>query len=355
MSMLGVCAQAQEETWIISGQSNACGRAALPGPNPDPKVQMFNGKQWVTAQEPLPSLNGSVGPWHAAALEVAAKGNLILRLMGYAEGGQPIKYWDEGQQGYTALAANIKQCGLGGGVFLWFQGESDAIGGMDISTYQAKLKDLVSRVRTVAKNPAMLAVIVQIGAYPGGPGDEKYMAIREAQRQFVIADGNALLLPAIGRAGDLHLTKEGYFELGKEIGRALLKVHYKQKDVNWPGPVLDAAVLAPDGKTAFAHFAEVKKLEGCEAADFGAGDAEGLVKCVKVVTENTRVALTLERAVRLPANLIYGFGQNPKATLVNEAGNRAPAVQLPLAPGAVPQDKPTAAPNGAGPVNAGKK
>jgi hypothetical protein len=46
--------------------------------------------------------------------------------------------------------------------------------------------------------------------------------------------------------------------------------------------------------------------------------------------------------------VVYGVGENPAATLVDEAGFRAPAVQLPLAKGPVPEDKETRAPNGAG-------
>ncbi|MCW8133517.1 MAG: hypothetical protein KIS92_24445, partial [Planctomycetota bacterium] len=72
------------------------------------------------------------------------------------------------------------------------------------------------------------------------------------------------------------------------------------------------------------------------------------VKCVKAEAANTLVALTFERALKPPARVVYGFGQAPAATLVDEAGNRAPAVQLELKAGPIPADKETQAPNGAG-------
>ncbi len=333
--------QARPEVWIISGQSNACGRAELPGADPDPKVQMYEKRAWVEAKEPLP-LGGTVGPWLACATEVAKEG-IPIRLCGFASGGQPIKYWDEEAAGWKALSANIKMCGEGASVFLWYQGESDGVDKTDAKTYEAKLKDLVSRVRTLAKNPKMLLVVVQVAR--GG----EFTIIREAQREFVAADGNAILVPALGRAGDLHLTRDGYFELGREIARALLKTRY-QKANDWPGPVLDRAVFGPDAKTVLLHFAEVKKLAGLTAEDLSAVDATGPAKCVKVEAQNTRAALTFDRELKPPAKIQYAGGANPKASLVDEAGNRAPAVLLEITPGSPPDDKETKAPNGSGPA-----
>lgn len=350
-SALTVRGEPAGEIWIISGQSNAVGRGTGESLPTDDRVQTYDlaAKRWVTAKDPIPMLagNSGIGPWHAAGLDVA-KAGIPVRLMGFASGGQPISFWDDGKSGLTSLTANIKACGEGARAFLWYQGESDGKSGMDAKTYREKLAALVGKVRTLGKNPAMLAVIVQVGFWSNKAGD--FMPIREAERQFVIADGNAVLVPALGRKMQdyVHLNRDGYFELGREIARAILKVQYKRKEVDWPGPVMDAAVAGGDGKTVLAHFAEVKKLAGCDAADFGVIDAKGQVKCVKAAAENTRVALTLERAVSPPATLVYGFGQMPAATLVDEAGNRAPAVQLELAAGAVPADKETAAPNGAG-------
>jgi hypothetical protein len=217
------------------------------------------------------------------------------------------------------------------------------------------LKALLAAVRTEAGNPKMTAVIVQL-SYWNDKRPADFMAIREAERRFVIADGNALLVPALGRkAGDyVHLDREGYVELGKEIGRALLVARYGAKDVDWPGPVLDAAVLGADGKTVVAHFAETKKLSGAEAADFGIVDAGGAAKEVRAaavkaeVSGGTLVTLAFAEPVKLPAALVYGAGNNPKASLVDEAGNRAPAVQVEITQGAAPADKESAAPNGAG-------
>lgn len=347
---LSVSAAEPQDVWVISGQSNAIGKGKLPGPPADPRVQVYDLQKntWITAQDPL-AIMGSIGtgPWVPAGQEVA-KAGIGIRLIGANGDGVPISYWDEDKGTFKSLAAIIKKCGQGAGVFLWYQGESDAGQGTDPAVYHAKLKDLVARVRAAAKNPKMTVVIIQIEEYGN------CVPIREVQRHFVMEDGNALLVPALGRSlvDIVHLDAAGHKELGQEIGRALLKNRYGKKDVNWPGPVMDAAVLSADGAKAFAHFAEVKKLGGLIATDFVVIDAKGEIKCTQAQAENTRATFTLERAATLPARLIYAGTRTQKVSLVDEAGNRAPGVQLDLVKGEPPADKETAAPNGAGPTTA---
>lgn len=339
---------ARTELWILSGQSNGAGWALLPGLPPDPKVLMFDyaEKKWVPAQDPLPCMSSrGVGAWIAAAQAVTKEGVPAIKLVGAAMPGAPIAYWNDGGKGMADLTNAVKACGEKGDVFLWYQGESDSQLGTKVEEYEAKLRELVARVRKVADNPAMAVVVIQLSGWGCG-GDP--MIIREAQRRFVISDTNAILVAAIGLSDGEHLSKDNYYKLGQEISRALLKVRYGSKTANWPGPVMDAAALSADSRSATAHFAEVKKLQGCGASDFGAVDAAGPVKCENVQATNTLVHLTFERPLKLPAKLIYGFGRDPKATLMDEAGNRAPAVQLDLTPGASLEDKESLAPNGAG-------
>ena len=350
-------AEARIETWLISGQSNACGQGKLPALAANPLVEAYdlNADKWVVAQDPLPGMGTTqLGPWHAAALEVAGATGKPLRLAGFAKGGMHISYWDRNERGWKALSETIKRAARNADVFLWYQGENDGGSQLAGSAYQEALKKLVAAVRAEAGNPRMTAVIVQLSRW-NDPRQAAYMPIREAQRRFVAEDGNALLVPALGRKhGDyVHLGREGQLELGGEIGRALLKTRYDRKDVNWPGPVLDQAVLGADGRTVVAHFAEVAKLGGVEAADFGIVDAGGQAKVVQslatnAVAGNALVTLTFSEPVKLPVSLIYGAGDNPKASLTDEAGNRAPAVQIEIIQGQPPEDKPASAPNGAG-------
>ena len=103
-----------------------------------------------------------------------------------------------------------------------------------------------------------------------------------------------------------------------------------------------------------AHFAEVRKLAGLAAADFcivGADGSAATIEAVAVTAEplgDTRARLTFAEPVNLPAVLVYGAGDAPPAALADEAGNRAPAVQVRVTSGRVPDDEVTTAPNGAG-------
>lgn len=346
-----VTAKADEKPnlWILSGQSNACGRAKLPGPKADSRVTHFDPSvgKFVVAQDPLPGMGTTgVGPWVAAAQEVA-RGGIEVRTLGFASGGKPIQFWDPGKPGDKGLFPRIKKVGQGARVFLWYQGESNSGKPEEVATYKSDLKKLVQRVRKQAANPQMTVVVIQLGAFTREGRD--FMGMREMQRQFVIEDGNALLVPALGRPlkDTVHLNNKGYQELGREIGRALLKTKYNTTDVNWPGPVLDAAVASDKVKTVIAHFAEVEQLSGCFAYDFAVIDTKGINPCVAANSVKTLVELTLKRPVVMPAKLVYGYGENPKALLIDEAGNHAPAVQIAVTAGALPKDVSTTAPNGA--------
>ena len=357
------CTSNRSNLWILSGQSNACGRGALPGPNAIDEVRMFapdEGRhdpgpgEWVTAEDPLPGMETrGVSAWVTAAQAVARKGHRI-DMLGYALGAQPISHWAAGSEGERKLFSRIKEAGKGAGVFLWYQGESDTKSPEDAAAYQDRLTELVARVRKAAENPQMTAVIIQLCARtrPGeAKGQTYFMWVREAQRRFVLADGNALLVTALGRLQkqDGHLSTPGYMELGKELARALLRNRFNQRDINWPGPVLDAAVLTPGSRKITVHFAEVKQLSQVTESDFVVADADGPVVCSAAKAGATTLELTFERQITLPARLFYAYGDSPRATLVDEAGNRAPAVQIDVTGGSPPADEFAHAPNGAGP------
>lgn len=352
-----IAAEPEADLWILSGQSNACGRAELPGPEPHPEVTAFapNENEFVTAKDPLPNMGTvGVGPWVAAANLVAAESERPVRLCGFASGGKPIAFWHPGEPGHKGLFPVIEKAGRNADVFLWYQGENNTGGRLTTPEYRRELTEHVARVRKAAGKPDMLAVIVQLGpslhAARGG-----YMAIREAQRQFVIHDAHAVLVPALGRTlkDSVHLDNAGYRELGREIGRAVLKTRHENSAGDWPGPVLDAAVLVPDDRARIrnavvAHFAEVQTLQNADATDFAVIDAEGTNRAMELKAGKTVVTLTCERDVVLPARLVYAFGTKPTASLTDEAGNRAPAVQLPVTLGDPPQDVVTTLANGAG-------
>ena len=339
--------------WILSGQSNACGRAKLPGPGPDPLVSMYNPTKDVfeIAQDPLPHMGTTgTGPWVAAAITVTDNSKRSVRMCGFASGGKPIEFWNPGAPGHQGLFPVIETAGQNADVFLWYQGESNATLKDTSNQYYQKLVDHVARVRKASGNLNMLAVIVQLG--PALRDDiGEFMAIREIQRQFVMNDSNAILVPALGRTlkDTVHLDNDGYQELGQEIGRGILRTCHDNRVGDWPGPVLDAAGMDQDnGKTVVVHFAEVRQLQNAAAEDFVIIHSEGTNDCIGIEIGKTVATLSFEKDIALPARIVYGFGQNPRASLVDESGNRAPAVQLVIDTDTVPVEKETSMPNGAG-------
>jgi hypothetical protein len=330
---------ADTELWIVSGQSNATGQGKLPGPDPDPAVEMYDeaAGAWVPAKDPLAldrlKMKGGkkqscgVGPWQTAALAVAKGTGKKVRITGSSNNGRAISFWDEGADGWKCLSEIIDKAGKNADVFLWYQGESDGLKSVTEEKYLEKLTDLVKRIRARAGNPKMTAVIVQIGAL----APKKPMSpIREAQRLYAEKDDNAILVTALGRPlrDPYHLKKASYIELGQEIGRALLRTRAKKTDVNWPGPIMKSAVLQKDGVTVKVVFSEAKELSGCSAKDFCVLASGKPLPCAKADAKGPAVTLTFASPVSLPAKLAYGYGNAPRARLADEAGNRAPAVQM---------------------------
>jgi hypothetical protein len=348
------------ELWMASGQSNAVGCAPLPGPEPDPRVQTIDPDSgaWVVARDPLPicrvigvagTATGKVSPWVGAAIEVA-KTTGPIRLVGYASGGQPISFWDEGKTGAVYLAANLEKARGKPSVMLWYQGEQDGASGMDVDAYAARLTDWLARARGLARNKELVVVVVQLGNWKDTRGD--FMPIREAQRRVVAQDPHALLVPAFGLplVDGVHIDTAAARVVSHDIAQAVLRSRGVKSAAAWPGPVMDAAVPGQDPRTCMIHFAEVAELKGANREDFCAIDAGGTVACTAIDVGKTRAALHFERALQAPARVVYGVGQSPAATLIDEAGFRAPAAQLTLTKGPVPEDKETRAPNGAGTI-----
>ena len=220
-------------------------------------------------------------------------------------------------------------------MFLWYQGESDA--GRSTEDYQARLKDLVSRVRKHANNTKMTAVIIQLASC----GTANLASIREAQRQFVINDPKAILVPALGRSmrDSCHLDTPGYQTLGREVALALLKNHYGKTQSSWPGPVMDQAVLSEEGALVYAHFGEAQELLGLDLEDFKVFTAQGTIPCTRIESRGALAILTLQKPVILPAQLAYGARPYPASSLQDEDGNRAPAVMLKVTQGKLPDEQ----------------
>ncbi|MBL8028345.1 MAG: DUF4082 domain-containing protein [Fibrobacteres bacterium] len=306
------------ENWVLSGQSNAARMLTV-----------------------FPNL----------AKPIMAAGGVPFNFAGSGYDGQSIKVWTLGGLQWTPLQRDLEFFEEPVDVFIWYQGEANGYADkMTSDQYLDSLRNLVSHVRNYGHNQDMTVVICQIGSVVVDSASESlynYPPIRDAQQRFVALDSNAILLPNMGRSlSDLvHLNITGQTELINDMTKAIMKFRHG-KESQWPGPVLDAAVV--NGANGIkAHFAEAVKLSGFNILDYALSDTDGLNPCTTIADSgNTTVSLLFERPVKLPAKLIYGPGCNAPAKLRDEAGFRAPHVQLPVTTGTI-VDKQTFAPNGA--------
>jgi hypothetical protein len=122
-----VLADADRDLWILSGQSNACGRGRPPGLPINSAVEAFNpdNGKWIPALDPLPGMGTKgVGPWHAAAVEFATLTKRKVRLAGSARGGSGIELWNptDGPV-WKSLSGVLDRVGKDAGVFLWYHGD----------------------------------------------------------------------------------------------------------------------------------------------------------------------------------------------------------------------------------------
>ena len=187
----------QVDIYLLLGQSNMKGRGALPlEQSTDPRIIHMNmgNDQWYEAVHPLhkagvPDLiDGSdqagVGPGLVFAQAMLAKDSATrIALVPCAHGGSWIQLWGKNGRFYTPALERAKQAladfpdGTAriAGV-LWLQGESDSLENR-YAVYDAKLTDLVQRLRADLNEPELSFVACTIGTFIKPKG--KYLYVEE--------------------------------------------------------------------------------------------------------------------------------------------------------------------------------
>ena len=110
---------------------------------------------------------------------------------------------------------------------LWMQGESDALYTADIAgRYEANLKRLMDLIRAALRTDDLPVVIGRISnAKPESPTWTHGDIVRQAQADFVTADGNAALITCTdeyGYSDPWHYDTEGYVDLGKQFAKGVI-------------------------------------------------------------------------------------------------------------------------------------
>jgi hypothetical protein len=232
------------ELYLLVGQSNMAGRGTVAEEDraPHPRVLML-GKdgRWVPATDPMhfdkPVAGVGLGKTFG---RLAAEANpaVTVGLIPCAVGGSPIDAWKpavfyEPTMSYPWDDAirRAKQALASGTLrgILWHQGESDSNEKL-APAYEAKLHDLIARLRRELGAPDVPFVAGQMGRFPGKPWDEPRKTVDRAHRDLPSKVPWTAYVSSEGLAdnGDqVHFDAASYREFGRRYWEAFRKISGK--------------------------------------------------------------------------------------------------------------------------------
>ena len=228
--------------FLLVGQSNMAGRGSVTPPDqaPHPRVLMLNqAGEWVPAVDPLhfdkPSMVGvGLGRTFGIALAEANPG-VTIGLIPCAVGGSPIDAWRPGVlyqpthshpwDDAVRRAKSALRSGTLKGI-LWHQGESDSSVAL-APTYEAKLHNLIARLRAELRAPEVPFVAGQLGRFAESPWDEFKVQVDQAHRDLPQKVPHTAFVSSEGlkHKGDkVHFDADSYREFGRRYAETYLKL-----------------------------------------------------------------------------------------------------------------------------------
>lgn len=227
--------------YLLVGQSNMAGRGTVEPADqqPHPRVLMFGKNEtWTAATDPMhwdkPSVG--VGLGRTFGIEIAKTSpDITIGLIPCAVGGSPIDTWLPGvfypptkshpwDDALRRAKAALKDGTLKG--ILWHQGESDCKPEL-AAAYEAKLHDLIQRLRAELQAPEVPFIAGQMGQFADVPWTEEIKTVDAAHRALPEKVKNTAFVSAEGlnHKGDkIHFDSPAYRELGRRYAAALLKM-----------------------------------------------------------------------------------------------------------------------------------
>ena len=180
--------------YLLIGQSNMAGRGKVEEQDktPHPRVMMLNkAGEWVPAVDPLhfDKSAAGVGLGKSFGMQMAETNpKVTIGLIPCAVGGSPIDSWKPGVF-YAATKSHpwddaIKRAHLAlkSGTLkgiLWHQGESDSSPKL-APAYEAKLHDLIARLRKELDSPNVPFLAGQLGQFADAPWNDSKKQVDQA-------------------------------------------------------------------------------------------------------------------------------------------------------------------------------
>ena len=200
---------------------------------------------------------------------------------------------------------------------IWYQGESNAA---RAEQYQTLFPLLIEDWRAQWGEGDFPFLFVQLANFiTGPPGNTNWAELREAQTMALDLDNTGMAVTIdIGDSLDIHPRNKQ--DVGRRLALAALKVAYDQ-DNAWSGPLYES--MRVRGDSAIITFKEVDEGLMVVANDDLTGftiageDQQFYPATARIISQNEVSVKAPE--VENPVAVRYGWANNPKTNLYNEA------------------------------------
>lgn len=225
--------------FLLVGQSNMAGRGIVEQQDktPHPRVLMLDkAGKWAPAVDPMhfDKAVAGVGLGKTFGQIVAeATPEATIGLIPCAVGGSPIEVWSPGvfypgtkvypwDDAMKRAAAALPAGTLKG--ILWHQGEADSTPEL-APLYEARLHDLIARLRKELHAPGAPFIAGQMGKFAGVPWKPEAAVVDRAHQELPKKVARTAFVSAEGlnHKGDkVHFDAASYRELGRRYAKAYL-------------------------------------------------------------------------------------------------------------------------------------
>ncbi|MDM7955212.1 sialate O-acetylesterase [Blastomonas sp.] len=230
---------------------------------------------------------------------------------------------------YNAMIAPLGRIGLKG--VAWYQGESD----VELPGYADRMAAMMAGWRQqfgVAELPFAIVQLANYGAHATSPTESGWAALREEQRQAVIADNRRAALALaidLGDPVDIHPGQKR--EVGRRLARAMRAIAYGAGDPP-SGPAIAAAERTTNGGALLTFNDVTGKL-----ASRSSGIAIGFELCGPqpgscrfAPGRVSGATVTLPGDGQPVARVRYAWADSPAINLFDAAGLPAGPFEIPL-------------------------
>ncbi len=350
------------DVWILGGQSNMEGCGLLQdAARPQAHVRAFYmDDRWAAAKDPIHNLFDAVDPVHPKLIGLAVRnetrgtgpgvafGQAMAKRSGVpqgliccAHGGTTMDQWnpdlkrEEGNSLYGATVRRFIKNGQRVAGVVWYQGCSDATGGIVTAEYTQKMIRLAAMMRKDFGDGKLPFVMVQIATVFSVASRPGWDSIREQQRLLPKVIKNLAVVPAIDLALEdpIHIHGQDQQLLGNRLAEAAWTL-MKGKNAQKPPIEFKKMEFYDVGhlviEVIFNHVIGDLRSGG-RAWGFTLTDNEGEVLPIiyRVDLEENRAVIhtsLMMSQIGLAAYLYYGYSPATYCNIVDQANRSLPAL-----------------------------